>query len=187
MNSILSEGTGRYRRNTIIVAFVLLLIWFVPGTDFSGAGFFGVKIAANDRRAELLVLGVLLLILIYQVGLFLFYAYLEFLKWTGTFKFPLWGFGALFRMGINPSRVERADWKLLVVEGDPDRSITFKYVIGSGVDIGPQHSIGKIEIADARQGIFIFVFIDLLIPTALAEWAVILTVWRITDLLGLWC
>lgn len=182
MNAILSEGTGRYRRNTIIVAFVLLLIWFVPGTDFEGAGFFGIKIASSDRRAELLVVSVLLLILLYQFGLFLFYAYMEFSDWLNNLPVEPWGVGAIFGFGISPKRVVWRGYRLLTVDADLPNSIQF-HLRNCDEQRGLQLvGMSQHEIVGARRGIVVFALIDLAIPTIVAEWAIILSVWTIVGL-----
>ena len=184
MNDILSEGTGRYRRNTIIVAFVLLLIWLVPTTDFSGAGFFGVKIATNDRKAELWVLAVLFLVLLYQSGLFILYSYWEFLEWYSRHNVPIWAIGLLFDMGLNPKRFIPTNWSLIVIQGNRKGVLELKYAINNGPTVKGILKIDRLKMDRIRKGVFVFVFLDLFIPVALTVWALILTMWRITSLIG---
>jgi hypothetical protein len=187
MNSILSDGTGRYRRNTIIVAFVLLLMWFVPGTDFSGAGFFGIKIAASDKRAELLVVGVMLAVLVYQFGLFLFYATLDFENWIDKRDFPKWATGTIFGRGIDPKRVKWGSNDGLLSEVVDDGTIQVSY-LQSNRGAARVFTMGPAEIAKHRRPIRIFIWVDLFFPNLLAVWAIMLISWRCYVLATeIWC
>lgn len=187
MEPILSEGAGRYRRNTIIVAFVLLLMWLIPGTDFSSAGFFGIKIAASDKKAELLVIGVMLAVLAFNYGLFLFYATLDFEGWIEKRDFPKWATGTLFGRGIDPKRVEWGKYNGLRSEVVDDGTILVSY-LQSNRGAARVFTMRRAEIAKHRRPIRIFVWVDLFFPSLLAVWAIMLTSWHCYVLTTeIWC
>ncbi len=188
MNSILTEGTGRYRRNSIILAFVLLLMWFVPGTDFSGAGFFGIKIAASDKKAELLVIGVLLGVLAYHFALFVFYAHFDYVDWMEQQSVPLWAVGALFRFGICPKYFSWDGYDNLTNNSDPPHTIRIQSHQIDRPTAQVSLALTGLEVTKPRRGILIFALLDLPIPVALAVWAILLTSWRCYVLATeIWC
>ena len=185
MTQILSDLAGRYRRNTIVAAFVILMIVVVPGVDFSDAGFFGVKVGTTGRKSEIAVLCVLLLILAYQVALFLFYACGDirdaYTKWQRNM--PL--ISVLFDMGVSKKEVEErgfVGWEITKTKPGPHRrnlSLTLRTGTGSGT---VTQTIALEDLRLARRSLYIFVGIDLFIPMLLAVWAVVLTLCRLSEL-----
>lgn len=187
MDSIISDQTGRYRRNMIVAAFVLLLIAVVPGVNFSDAGIFGVKVASTGRKSEIAVLSVLLLILVYQWALFTFYAYIEFRTATRQWEEHLSVLSVLFNMGISARELKGKgfdSWEIEPIgEGDSKSHLVLK-LYGPNHPTGYSRALPEVQVLNIRRSLFVFVLIDLAIPFLVAEWAVILTVRRLLQLLA---
>ena len=80
VDEILSEKASRYRRNTIVLAAVVIGLFTIPGANLAEAKFFNMQIGLGPSR-EAWSHSVLMLLLLYNGGLFCFYAVRDFRIW----------------------------------------------------------------------------------------------------------
>ena len=85
-DDILGEKGHRYRRVFIPLCIVLAAILLLPGLDYSGLSFFGIKPGTVAVDPEIVIIVCLAVLAGYHGGFFAFHAYEDWVQWWGYIK-----------------------------------------------------------------------------------------------------
>jgi hypothetical protein len=82
-DGIMGEKASRYKRNVLVIGFVLAVVLNIKGVDLSQLSLFGVTIGAAPD-GKIWVLKIASFVLFYNIMVYLYYGFLDFLDWRRT-------------------------------------------------------------------------------------------------------